>query len=332
MRCLALLLPWMPSGVQSDGLRDAVVYPSSDVPETVKAGQLLELHVTLRLPLTPPPGVQQNAAIENWQVVLKSEAAWTRRGKRAPLQYTLPVMRIRPFAGDTYRLQVELPPWLPGGLYDAVVRGPGVEAAAPQSIRLTAGDEQFQSLPITTTSTPGEMVLHNSQPTHLRGTFQILLDKQETGATVVVNKVALRPLSVTFARVPIDGTRVLTFAVDVPPGTVEKPGMVHVRIQSESPISCSGEINLSPAAANDATAYRDIRFDSNDSPHSVIWDFGDGRYGSGNPVRHRFLLTNQAEITVWSLDAAGRICTSTADTTLNELSHSGGCSCIAVGK
>lgn len=314
-------------------MSNGIVAPNPGSPFTVKDDRMLELRATLRLPLTPPPGVQQTAAVQGWRVTLTTEDAWNTQGAPEKLRYELPVMRIRPFKGNTYRIFVELPPWLPHGRFDAALRGPGFSAESPESVIVPAEDNAQPESVVVIKGEPGKILSAVPNRESPKKRFRLVLGKNETGVKVTFQKKPIFPSSIAFAALPHDGTRVLSFVIDSSREVENsKPAASAIEWSTVKSSPCNGEITLSKIKANDATAYRNITLHTEKKPHTVIWDFGDGRFGAGNPVRHRWLLNNETTVKAWKFNRFGQSCKIEADTSLNALNRSGGCSCIAPGR
>ena len=99
---VVLALLFVSSGVtpEETGPSVGIVLPDKRAPAE-RVTDLLEVQVRLRLPLTPPPGVQQPAALKGWRVILARRDILTPRGERTAARYALPVMRLRPMgSGD----------------------------------------------------------------------------------------------------------------------------------------------------------------------------------------------------------------------------------------
>ena len=310
---------------------EAVVFPDAAHPAVVGADRLLEVHASLRLPLTPPPGVQQTAAVRGWRIVLTAKNGWNLDNTPASVRYELPVMRIRPLKGDVYRILAEPPPWLAEGRYDVAVQGPGFNASSRNAVIIpgASGTEPPRFATLMNTAADHTFLLtaepdDASQPSCLR----IVLPKSMPGISVTYNGAALSPSEMTFAALPITGARVLTFSLPKQPS-----GKIPMRLQwsAVSAAPCDGRILLSEAVKNDAMAYRDLTFRTSRQPKSILWDFGDGRYGIGASVRRRWMLTDEARISAWAIDDNGRVCEDHRIVKLNELARENGCSCTAVG-
>ena len=316
---------------------DLIVAPDAEHPVFVEADRLLEVHAALRLPLTPPPGVQQTAAVRGWKIILTAENAWNLDKTPAVLRYELPVMRIRPLKDDAYRILTEPPPWLPEGRYNVTVTGPGFGAAAPKAVVVPGASEGKEPLFATVSATSPEQTflipdekIDANRPRFLR----VVLPKSVAGIAMTRNGAHLYPESIAFDDLPNTGARVLTFALpnrnsQNPAKTEDGPMRLQWSVVHDP--QCDGRIRISDTVKNDAMAYRDITFHATYAPKTILWDFGDGRFGVGASVRRRWMLTNEAKITAWAFDDNGRVCEDETVVRLNELARNNGCSCTAVG-
>lgn len=125
-------LVWWPRCAQDAFVPERIatsqlLYPRPGLPAVVRAGQRLSTRVRLAAPLTPPPGVQQEKALRGWSASLEGQSTW--RVPQAEHRHLLRVSDVRPDTrvSTVFRASIDLPPWLPPGTYDLVLRVPGGE-------------------------------------------------------------------------------------------------------------------------------------------------------------------------------------------------------------
>ncbi|MBI2898431.1 MAG: PKD domain-containing protein [Deltaproteobacteria bacterium] len=97
----------------------AIAAPTRGAPLVAAPGDRIVADLVLRLPLTPPPGVQQERALNGFR---GTATGYADLGERPT--YPLQVTMIRPGGpGTSYRATLELPPWMAPGVYDIEVVG-----------------------------------------------------------------------------------------------------------------------------------------------------------------------------------------------------------------
>ncbi len=115
-----------------------IEYPQPGLPALVPRGGRLSTRVRVAAPLTPPPGIQQEAALAGWRAVLLG------RGHvldQAEHRYALRVADVRPDGTDSlvYRANIDVPPWVAPGTYSLELEAPGsTPAVAVASVRVHA--------------------------------------------------------------------------------------------------------------------------------------------------------------------------------------------------
>ena len=265
-----------------------IVLPSGDQPDglaTLGAGDVLEAVIQVRLPLTPPPGVQQPRAWEGWSVKLVRRAHVALRGASRSLEYPARLLRIRPLVDGRYRLSALTLSWMPGGLYDLIIRGPGIEDTARRSV-----------------------VVHD------RGTvpigFDLVIPGEGPGVFVEMSGVKAKPRYVTWAAVPTKGrvtARLLRFAV----GYVEDGNDPEQKITYfDAPGNDKKiELGMSPNSERvDPVEWYTLTLAAPETPDlvSVAWDLGGGNWGDGFRVRHRWIFDDIVNVKATAFDSAGR--------------------------
>jgi hypothetical protein len=122
----------VPAGAQ-------LLYPRPGLPALVAAGDTLIVRARLSLPLTPPPGVQQERALEDFEAQLVGHAQ-VLSGQLAPQSTPLEVVNVRPEGPSSlrYRLSVPVPAWVAPGTYDLRLRAKGASLSAPSAVRVLA--------------------------------------------------------------------------------------------------------------------------------------------------------------------------------------------------
>lgn len=114
----------------------ALVTPSPGAPIVVQPGGAFWIDIVVRIPLTPPPGVQQERALNDFAAVATGTADL---GERPVVP--LPVTKIRPGGAQAthYRAVVEVPGWMPEGVWDLAVTGRGFDGGASRALLVRRG-------------------------------------------------------------------------------------------------------------------------------------------------------------------------------------------------
>jgi hypothetical protein len=114
----------------------ALAMPSPGAPLVVQPGGAFWIDMVVRIPLTPPPGVQQERALNDFAAVA---TGMVDVGERPVVP--LPVTKIRPGGAQAthYRAVVEVPGWMPEGVWDLAVTGRGFDAHAGRALVVRRG-------------------------------------------------------------------------------------------------------------------------------------------------------------------------------------------------
>ncbi len=114
----------------------ALVTPAPGAPLVVQPGGSFWIDMVVRIALTPPPGVQQERALNDFTALATGVADL---GPRPTVP--LPVTKIRPGGAQAshYRAVVEVPGWMPEGVFDLHVTGRGFEADAARALLVRRG-------------------------------------------------------------------------------------------------------------------------------------------------------------------------------------------------
>ncbi len=304
---IAMVAVVIPSAASGGTAR--IVSPSGDQPEgllTLGAGDVLAAVIHLRLPLTPPPGVQQPRAWEGWSVRLVRRAHVALRGASRSLEYPARLLRIRPLEDGRYRLSALTLPWMPGGLYDLIIRGPGIEDTARRSVVV----RDRGTVPIG---------------------FDLVIPGEGPGVFVEMSGVRTKPRYVTWAAVPTEGrapARLLRFAnrpAEDGNGSAEKIDYLDAprsgkRIELE--MSPSSE-RVDPVEWYTLTLANPETFDL----VSVAWDLGGENWGDGFRVRHRWIFDDMVKVKATAFDSAGRTHEGQLQRPIKNPEDRSGCAC-----
>ncbi len=286
-----------------------IVLPSGDQPDgllSLGAGDVLTAVIQLRLPLTPPPGVQQPRAWEGWSVRLVRRAHVALRGASRSLEYPVRLLRIRPLEDGRYRLSAHTLPWMPGGLYDLIVRGPGIEDTARRSVVV----RDRGTVPIG---------------------FDLVIPGEGPGVFVEISGVRTKPLYVTWAAVPTEGrvpARLLRFAT----GPVEdEDGSAQEMAYFDAPGSGKRiELEMSPNSERvDPVEWYTLTLVAPETLDlmSVAWDLGGGNWGDGFRVRHRWIFDDMVKVRATAFDSAGRTHEGQLQRPIKNPEDRSGCAC-----
>ena len=308
---------------------DTIISPGGDTPTSIAPDNTFEVHLVLRLPLTPPPGVQQFAANKGWHVTLSRDDFSDHQGRPARLRYTFPIMRLRPFEKNAYRITVETAPWIPDGLYDLTVTGPGFHGEAKKSIRKGASTPDGNKSQVTPLSVDGGV--DKPLPGGDRFLTGIVIPGSTPGVRLSRNGTPIPLTNVVPATLPDTGARLVMFEIERE-SLHSPPHTLPFALETVKAAPCNIDIDGESAGPNRALEWRMLTLSSPTPALSVIWQFGDGRFGEGNAVRHRFLLPNTATVTVNVYDQIARRCTLKKRIELNTIRKTTGCGCFLVGR
>ena len=311
---------------------ELIVSPSKAAPATVNADHTVEIHVRLRLPLTPPPGVQQPAANKGWRVTLSRTEWLDHEGNPSRVSYSYPVMRLRPLEKDIYKLTIEIAPWTPVGQYHLTVHGPGVEGRVPYGIE--KGSSRF-IMPETIHIRPDgtfDITLPPSTDSSDTSKLALVVAKSTPGLELYQDGRRIKPDTVVPAQLPDNGSRLAIYPLPSPKAAAGLSDHTTVQLKPVAPKPCELDIEWQPLLPNQVLEWRKLSIKTPSPPTNAVWQFGDGRYGEGSRVRHRFLLENTANISVTTYDDAARMCQENDTFTINPLRRHSGCSCTLIGR
>lgn len=313
----------------SSSAEHRILSPTAASPALVSGEGVIEIQVRLLLPLTPPPGVQQPKANKGWRVTLILPDAYTLDGRRVACRYEHKVMRLRPVEHDVYRLTVEVMPWLVAGRYDVQVTGPGFFSMRPAALIIGEASSN-PGTRVLSVAAIGSNVLEISNSASSLDTVKIRLNDDFPGIAVRSPEgEAVPPTDAAFASYSEKhGPRgtLLSYPVALP----SPPRPVRWRWIRANPRTCGGRIEWrEDDEAADTMDWRDLTYLPASSVEKVIWRFGDGRWGVGERIRHRWLLSNEATVTATDFDAQGHRCATTVKKNLNTLRQGIGCTCEA---
>ena len=133
------------AGERASAAAAELLYPRHGLPALVPAGETLVVRARLALPLTPPPGVQQERALEGLAATLIGHAR-DLRPEPSEQRIELPVVNVRPEGASSlrYRLRVPVPAWLAPGTYDFELSAKGTSMRTRSSVRVLAQGAQPQ--------------------------------------------------------------------------------------------------------------------------------------------------------------------------------------------
>lgn len=328
---ISVLLAPAPAGGGANVGR--IVEPTADSPLEIGAGDPLQAIARLRLPLTPPPGVQQPKAWDGWTVRLSRRVDLALGGVSPVIDYPARLLRIRPAGGDRYRITAEPPPWLPPGRYDLAIDGPGFEGLSAEAVVVRREGESRPS-PQGGWRPRGEQVVDFVGPTSgdERSLLEVAVPADGSGFRAVsaapndLPRSSFHLVDALWTTAPgADGTgnaRLLRFAV----------GGTSVRIERVPGRRCRAEIRWIDGTGNaDPTEWRELELGGIEDPVTVVWDFGDGEHGVGRRVRHRWIFSSEAHVSATGFDGLGVPCTATARVSGN-LAPRRGCGCSVAGR
>jgi hypothetical protein len=314
-----------------------IVSPTTSEPVGAEPGGLVQILVRLRLPLTPPPGVQRLEALEGWRISVKSKDAVTAAGRQVIITYPAHLIRIRPAEKDLYRISVELAPWALPGRYDLSVEGPGFSAEQPDAVSVGRPQPIEQRQGVETTRLDSDSLILKNMLSHSVTTiFDIVVPARLPGLAVDIDKSSATPSVIAWAAPPDLGrieSRVLRFDVEIPAAIGSEPGRTIIKWSGVEKKTCRARIDLIDADEGiDPMSSTDLRMAAEDfAPIAVIWDFGDGKWGVGNEVRHRFLTSEKATFGAAAFDRFGRVCKAVVTERLVLPVERSGCSCGSIG-
>ncbi|MBW2277542.1 MAG: hypothetical protein JRF63_08630, partial [Deltaproteobacteria bacterium] len=333
----------VPAFVGSGPSVGRIVEPTAAAPVEILAGEPLRAIARLRLPLTPPPGVQQPRVWEGWEVRLSRRVEVVLDGASPLLEFPARLLRIRPDEGDRYSITVDTPPWLPPGRYDLAIAGPGFEGLAVDSVVVKGAGVQANA------ERAEWRLLGEATAELVRAgdgadvvAFEVVLPAAGAGllATGVDRATGSRQelelVGATWTTAPGPGgkgrARLLRFLLDLPRQQRGEVRGVRVELERVAGSSCRPEIRWSAVAKHvGPTEWRELIFDGLDQPVSIIWDFGDGEHVQGRRARHRWIFSSKVPVSATGFDRVGVACSATTSAD-SELVPARGCDCSAVGR
>jgi len=315
-----------------------IVEPTADAPSRPEPGTELRAIVRLRLPLTPPPGVQQPRAWKGWSVRLVRSAQLALFDADGSVEYPARLLRIRPAGDQLYRVSAKTLPWMAPGRYDLLIDGPGFAGRAAAAV-IVPGKGPGEPPPGLEPRLSGEgssIELRNGGAEPAEQILEVVVPADHPGVRVTRGERELAPSYVTWSRPPApeagSAPRLLAFAVEVPGASGDAPGIAHLRSAAVAPRGeCRLALEWERPATRRPTEWQTIRADTGDDSQIVIWDYGDGEWGIGSPVRHRWLFDPAVRLRASSLDRYGRVCSAARQLQLDSPTDRAGCGCAQVG-
>jgi hypothetical protein len=116
-----------------------LLYPQSGLPAVVTAGDSLIVRLRLPAALTPPPGVQQERALDEFSAELSGEGMAI--GKTVAVhRHALAVLALRPDSGSSlvYRMRLAIPAYVAPGSYRLRVQTPFGVRELESAVRVIA--------------------------------------------------------------------------------------------------------------------------------------------------------------------------------------------------
>ncbi len=315
----------------SDTLAEPVgiVSPGSAAPAVVAPGKTLFVLVRMKLPLTPPPGVQQPAAKKDWRAELKKRMIRS-DGALQLIAFNAHVVRYRPERDDVYRVTVEVSPWTPPGIYDLFLFAPGTEEVASAAVHV--GGEQGTARLNAVGQNHFHLINESKQP--VRYNFSLVLPEKVPGVRVELDGKVVKPdFAGSVGTQSGSRDRVLEFGVSIDAATEMGPGQRSITWHAVKPAPCQGtiEFNLDPQKI-DPTMRTGLSFKTDgEKPAFVAWDFGDGTRAVGETTSHLFMLTESVKVRAWGFDHHGRLCPAEAMARVTKPLDRSDCACRQAG-
>ncbi len=296
---LGVVALWLPLAAVSWAALPSggIIVPRADRPAAATPGRDFVIAARLPLPLTPPPGVQSLAARKGWRarLVLRNIRQMDKTPREA--LYDLEVMRIRPHVGagavnrEVYDFYVATPPWLPEGLYDVVLEGPGVKARSEAALCLS-----FERAPMS------DGVCRGMEGQGGGGRLDLWIPAKVPGIEVRQGGRVITPYRIAWARVPKVG-----WAPAMPRVAQYRLGADgEVFVTQTKQRSCSLEIEVLPPPASAGGGLGAWTFRARDKGAAFfVWRFSNTRWGTGERVRHIFIESEpSASVVSFAHDAA----------------------------
>jgi hypothetical protein len=284
--------------------------PDAGAPARTAPGEILEVVARLRLPLTPPPGVQQPRVWSGWSVGLRRAADLAAAGAAPVIEVRLRPLRLRPAGGDRYRLSAVVPRWVLSGSYDLLLHGPGV------------ADE-----------VPGAVIVGGGPP---RDAVDAVLPAGAAGFAATLDGRPLRAQAVSFSR--FDGEtgagsgRVVRLELPAPDhgGAEPDPREAAARIAfAEAPQRpCGARIELLPDAAWPAAGCLGVAAWAGDPEAvSVLWEIGSRATTDGPRARLSCVADPGTVVRATGFDGSGRPCRAERRIPVRDPRSAAGCGC-----
>ncbi|MFO8073965.1 MAG: hypothetical protein R6V85_19045 [Polyangia bacterium] len=326
-----LALALLAASVESLAERvDRIVSPGPEHPLEVAPGRAFSAVLRMRLPLTPPPGVQQSRAWNGWSAVLTREAAAAFSGAERRLEYQLRLVRVRPRGSGMYRAVLVPPAWIAEGRYDLEIRAPGFGSRAPRSVIVSRLRQRsarcVETLPLTRTG-PGRFEIGKRPGACV---LEIAIPADAAGVSVELGKRTIEPELVAWCAVPRSAKgsrdRVLQFFGE----GIQGGSLTIERVEEARGGGCCIVWAGAEHGAGGIEQLEGVYRRDGESV-SIAWDLGDGCWAAGERVRHRWMLDRGARVTATGFDRFGRSCTAVTRAPSGSRPERGGCGCEVAG-
>ena len=275
--CVIIISLFMGTQIFASQLNDPVLSPTKSNPAVLKPGDQLEVHVAMRLPLTPPPGVQQPRAWSGWSLVLRRRAAVALRGASPEVKYVVKILRVRPGGTGKYIITAQSLPWMSSGLYDLILECPGFKGLSVDAVKVGTWS----------------------------GLVDVVIPMDGPGLSASLKGRKLNAFEITLSRSPgeendlSDVGRIFSYRLSSLSEVLFKDA-----VSVGMPLSLTWEREGEEFRPVD---WRNVKIKAEGAIKNVIWDFGDGDWGSGLSVRHRWFFTLEATVNVIAFDTLGNI-------------------------
>lgn len=309
---------------------DCIVSPVPDQPVEVAPGRAFFAVMRMRLPLTPPPGVQQPRAWKGWSAVLARETAAALSGAERRLEYPLRLVRVRPRESGTYRVVLVPPAWMAEGRYDLEIRAPGFAGRTQRSVIVSSSRPKSplcaETIPLTRAG-PGRFEIGRRPGACL---LEIAIPADVAGVSLELEEQSIAPDLVAWCAAPgaeeAPRCRVLQFFDERLRGgtlTVE-------RVEEPHGVKCGIDWAGAKGGAGGIEQLEAV-YRSDGESVSIAWNLGDGCWAAGERVSHRWMLERGARVTATGFDRFGRFCTAATRAPVESRPGRGGCGCQLTG-
>lgn len=333
----------IPLASNAQSVKDEILSPSSKEIARVSNNSPLVITLQLSLPLTPPPGVQQAKAWKGWSVSLSRKADIPLGDAASELVYSARLLRIRPGNQNEYYVLTAIPlPWMPDGLYDLTVKGPGIVHTQVGAVLKGNKSELHKSNMGFVRRGDTGIVISNRSSDKWSGQIDIVVSGTESGLIVKDKDGNRVPLvgaswatSAFFVKAKVQQpypSRVLRYAVVVPGRTADGPGMVY--LQLEKTVAKKRDVKILLGEENGLVRpvdWQALTLRASFEPVSVLWDYMDGEYGSGKSVRHRWMFVSSIHAWAAAFDSFGVAHRAVLKKNFSSLRPVKGCSCNTIG-